>query len=323
MESEIADAVRAARADGGPVEVAGAGSVLACLPDPPSAGRVVVGEHRGIVSHEAEDLTVVVRAGTRVGELDEALAEAGQECPIEGLGSTVGGRVSTGLSGVRALGAGPVREWVLGGRLVTDRGEVVRFGGRTVKNVTGYDLSRLLCGSWGTLGILTELTLRLRPRPRSSRWYVAGDADRDLGSLAGPGAVVRTRTGTHVLLEGHPEDCAEQAHRFGLAGSDDAPRFPAGVRISVPPGRMDEVLPHLPGDYAAELRVGIIHADPGTGPLGQLRRLCESMGGRLLVLDRSGRLPVFGEPGPAGELSARVKRSLDPDGLFAPWRFSQ
>ncbi|NIP58425.1 MAG: glycolate oxidase subunit GlcE, partial [Gemmatimonadetes bacterium] len=88
---------------------------------------------------------------------------------------TVGGRIASGLTGIRRLGVGHVREWALGGRLVTARGEAMRFGGPTVKNVTGYDLPRLLCGSWGTLAVLTELTLRVRPLPAFSGWFSTED----------------------------------------------------------------------------------------------------------------------------------------------------
>ena len=131
----------------------------------------------GIVTVEAADMTVRVRAGTTVVELDAALAEVGQAVALPAWpGATVGGVLAVGRSGLRRLGWGAVRDTVLEVRYVSAAGTVVTAGGPTVKNVSGFDLCRLLVGSLGTLGLLAEVVLRTRPLPATERW-LAGPAD--------------------------------------------------------------------------------------------------------------------------------------------------
>jgi glycolate oxidase FAD binding subunit len=139
-------------------------------------GRKVEGEvidsraHRGIVSYDPTELVITARAGTPLAKLQAALDEAGQmlscEPPSFGGDATVGGMVATGLSGPRRPWSGSVRDMVLGTRLITGHGKHLRFGGEVMKNVAGYDLSRLLVGSFGCLGLLTEVSLKVLPKPR-------------------------------------------------------------------------------------------------------------------------------------------------------------
>ncbi|MGH7555363.1 MAG: FAD-binding protein [Longimicrobiales bacterium] len=319
-EVDIVDAVCCCHASDSSLEIEGTGSLLAQLPPSPSCQRLSLCEHRGIVSYDPADLTVTVRAGTMLADLDCELERHGQECPIEGPGRSVGGRVASALSGLRRLGSGPVRDWLLGMRVVTADGTIVRFGGPTVKNVTGYDLTRLVCGSWGTLAVFTEITLRLRPRPAFRAWYVTDLPERELLRVLRATSIVRRRERTHVLLEGHPADCLQQVGRCGLIQSPP-PRLPAGLRLAVPPAHINNTLARIDSDYAAEIGVGIIHADSRTNNLLALRRHCEALGGRLLVLKRDAGVPAFGGRGPS-DFHDRVKHALDPRGLFAPWRFA-
>ena len=115
---------------------------------------------------------MTVGAGTTCAELDAVLAERGQECPLDprDATATVGGVIACGLSGVRRLRHGPLRDQVLEVRFVTADGRLVKAGGPTVKNVTGYDLPRLLVGSFGTLGLLSQVTLRCRPIAKARAW---------------------------------------------------------------------------------------------------------------------------------------------------------
>ena len=133
--------------------------------------RLSIAGYRGVVSYEPTELVVTARAGTRVSDLDALLAEQDQmfgfEPPHFGIGATLGGTVSAGLSGPRRPYAGSVRDAVLGVRCLTAAGEVLRFGGQVMKNVAGFDLSRLLCGSFGTLAILLEVSVKVLPRPSS------------------------------------------------------------------------------------------------------------------------------------------------------------
>ncbi len=138
-------------------------------------GRAVEGEplnvsgHRGIVDYQPSELVVTVRGGTPLAELEQVLAAEGQmlgfEPPHFGP-ATIGGAVAAGLSGPRRPFAGAVRDFVLGVKLLTGRGEVLSFGGRVMKNVAGFDLARVLAGSLGTLGVILEVSLKVLPMPQ-------------------------------------------------------------------------------------------------------------------------------------------------------------
>lgn len=133
--------------------------------------------YRGIVAYEPTELVITARAGTPLAEIEAALREKGQmlafEPPHFGPGATLGGCIAAGLSGPRRPYAGAVRDFVLGVRLLDGKGAELRFGGRVMKNVAGYDVSRLMAGSLGTLGVLLEVSLKVLPIP-------AADATRHL-----------------------------------------------------------------------------------------------------------------------------------------------
>lgn len=139
-------------------------------------GRQVTGEildtrpHRGIVSYDPTELVLTARAGTPLDEVEAALATHGQMLPFEpphfGPSATIGGAIACGLSGPRRPWAGSARDYVLGTRVITGHGKLLRFGGEVMKNVAGYDVSRLLAGSFGCLGLLTEVSLKVLPKPR-------------------------------------------------------------------------------------------------------------------------------------------------------------
>jgi glycolate oxidase FAD binding subunit len=157
------------------------------------AGDVLdVSGYRGIVAYEPTELYITARCGTPLAEVEAALAEKGQmlafEPPRFG-GATVGGCVAAGLSGPRRQQAGAVRDFVLGVKLVDGTGQVLDFGGQVMKNVAGYDVSRLLAGSMGTLGVLAEVTLKVLPRPVAEQTLVfaldEGEAIRRLNEWGG------------------------------------------------------------------------------------------------------------------------------------------
>ncbi|GIZ52938.1 glycolate oxidase subunit GlcE [Noviherbaspirillum aridicola] len=125
--------------------------------------------YSGIVDYEPTELVITARCGTPLAEIEAALAERRQmlafEPPRFGAGSTIGGVVAAGLSGPRRQAAGAVRDFVLGAALMDGKGEVLRFGGQVMKNVAGYDVSRLLAGSLGTLGLILDVSLKVLPVP--------------------------------------------------------------------------------------------------------------------------------------------------------------
>jgi glycolate oxidase FAD binding subunit len=135
----------------------------------PTGELVEMGGYSGIVAYEPKELVLTVRAGTPVVEVEKALAAERQMLPFEpphyGPGGTVGGAVAAGLSGPRRPYAGSVRDFVLGARVVNGKGEDLSFGGRVIKNVAGYDVSRAMAGALGTLGAITEVSFKVLPRP--------------------------------------------------------------------------------------------------------------------------------------------------------------
>jgi len=139
--------------------------------------------YAGIVDYEPTELVVTARCGTPLSDLEKILRERNQLLPFEpphfGPGATLGGCVAAGLAGPRRAAAGAVRDFVLGAKLVDGRGRALQFGGAVMKNVAGYDVSRLLAGSLGTLGVIVEASLKVLPRPPCERTLrlEAGEGD--------------------------------------------------------------------------------------------------------------------------------------------------
>jgi glycolate oxidase FAD binding subunit len=163
----IVDAIRLAADSHTPLRLRGGGSkdfyggLL--------AGDVLdVSSFRGIVAYEPTELYITAKAGTPLAEIEAALAEQGQMLAFEPphfAGATLGGAIAAGLAGPRRQQAGAVRDFVLGVKLVDGTGQVLDFGGQVMKNVAGYDVSRFIAGSLGTLGVIAEATLKVLPRP--------------------------------------------------------------------------------------------------------------------------------------------------------------
>ena len=158
-----------------PLRIAGGGSWL-------DAGRPVRAERTlplrdesGVTAYVPADLTITVRAGTRLSEIEATARQSNQWLPLDPYGSrdgTIGATIATASAGPLSSSFGLPRDLVLGLEFINGRGEVVRAGGKVVKNVAGFDLSRLLTGSWGSLGVITELTLRLYALPEADRTFV-------------------------------------------------------------------------------------------------------------------------------------------------------
>lgn len=168
LAEEFCAQVAAADRAGSPLRIMGGGTKAFYGREVDGSPLDVTG-HQGITHYDPVELVVSVRAGTPVYGLEQTLAEAGQQLPFEpphfGAAATVGGMVATGLSGPRRPWSGAVRDFVLGTRLITREGRHLRFGGEVMKNVAGYDLSRLVTGAQGTLGVITEVSLKVLPRP--------------------------------------------------------------------------------------------------------------------------------------------------------------
>ena len=207
-----------------------------------SRGEVCdVGEYRGIVAYEPKELVLTVRAGTPLAEVEGALAAERQMLPFEPphFGeATIGGIVATGLSGPRRAYAGSVRDFVLGTRIVNGKGEDLAFGGRVIKNVAGYDVSRLMTGALGTLGVITEISFKVLPRPPAEATlafdFNEADAITNANHWAGqplPISATAWQDGVlRVRLSG--AETAVQAARVKLGGEliDDAGKYWDDVR---------------------------------------------------------------------------------------------
>lgn len=168
---QFADTIRIAAECKAPLHICGGGSKE--FYGNPTVGQNIsmldVTAYSGIVAYEPTELVVTARTGTRLADLEAELYKHRQmlafEPPHFGIAATLGGCVATGLSGPRRASVGAVRDFVLGVRMLDGRGDDLRFGGQVMKNVAGYDISRLMTGSMGTLGLLLEISLKVLPLP--------------------------------------------------------------------------------------------------------------------------------------------------------------
>jgi glycolate oxidase FAD binding subunit len=243
-------------------------------------------------------MTVRVRAGTTVAELDDVLGAHGQCVAMPAFeGATVGGVVAVGHSGIRRLGWGPVRDTVLEVRYVSADGRLIKGGGPTVKNVSGYDIPRLFVGSLGTLGIIAELVLRTRPVPPCEQWF-SGETDPFalLHLLHRPACVMWDGTTTWLLLDGHPDDVEAQGRLAGLQETHGPPPSLSAMphRWSLPPSQLRSLPSDGHGPFLAEVGVGVVH--------------------RGVAQPREPLDPVV------VELHRRMKAVFDPSGRLAPGR---
>jgi FAD/FMN-containing dehydrogenase len=280
----------------GPVAIEG-GRTQWSVGGAPAAGCRFVRAPVGVVTHLPAEMTVRVGAGTSVGELHAALAQHDQVTVLEGPpGATVGGLLAVGQSGVRRLRNGPLRDALLEARYVSAAGRLVTAGGPTVKNVTGFDLCRLLVGSIGTLGLIGEVVLRTRPRPEASQWLAARvTPEVARAAFFRPASVLWDGDTTWVLLEGHAVDVdAERraARDAGFAPVGGPPKLPAH-RWSVPPGDIRSRRPNR-GRCVAEIGVGLLHCDEPSPPV----EIAE----------------------PIAALHRRMKEQFDPSGRLNPGR---
>ena len=296
----------------------------------------------GIAHYEPTELVISARAGTPLAELERELAAQGQmlafEPPrFEGR-ATIGGTVASGLSGPRRAYCGAVRDFVLGIEMIDGQGRLLRFGGKVIKNVAGFDVSRLMAGSLGTLGLLTEVTLKTTPRPRAEctlRFEMA--QAQALESMARWAArpLPLSATGWHdgvlsVRLSG--ADAAVRAAREALGGEiiGDADEYWESVReqrlaffaaaaelwrVSLPAH-----VPELPSAGATLIEWGgSLRWLPGPQDSVALRALATRMGGHA-TLYRAREKPSAGTFQPLSpamlSLHKRLKAAFDPHRIF-------
>ena len=317
-------------------------------------GRPVQGDaldmtpYRGIVSYEPTELVLTARAGTPLAEIEAALAAQRQMLPFEpphfGTGATLGGCIATGLSGPRRAYAGAVRDYVLGVRMMDGKGEDLRFGGQVIKNVAGYDVSRLMAGSLGTLGLLLEVSLKILPLPAEeltlrfnmaqrealdmmNRWAAQplslsatchhdGELSVRLSGATAAIKSVRQKLGGEIVADATSfwHSVREQRHPFFHAGETlwrlSLPSTAAAISV---PGRQLV-------EWGGALRWLAGDASPAT-----IRAAASALGGEATLFRSPQPIaePFHPLPAPLLVIHQRLKQSFDPHGIFNPGRMYQ
>jgi glycolate oxidase FAD binding subunit len=350
--ARLIDQVDGARAQRAPLEICGGGTKR-FYGEAPAGAPLDVTELSGISSYEPTELVVTARAGTRLEDLEAALQQHGQCLPFEpprfGPGGTVGGMVAAGLSGPARASVGSVRDHVLGVTLLNGRSEVLTFGGQVSKNVAGYDVSRLLVGSLGVLGIICDVSMKVLPASVATTtltfdWDVQ-QALENLSLWAGqPWPINATAwhgERLHVRLAGARAAVATACERLGgermetaaartwwLAVRDQSAEFftldPASSargealwRLSVP-----AVAPALalPGQQFIEWS-GAQRWWRTMASAAEVRDAAARAGGHATLMRGAERSQVFA---PLNSVLMRVhqglKKAFDPDGIFNPGR---
>ncbi len=345
--ASLAETVREAAASGTALCIRGGGT-KDFYGNAPRGEPLETGSLRGIVAYEPSELYLTARAGTPLAEVEAALAAQGQmlsfEPPHFGDGATVGGCVAAGLAGPRRASQGTafggVRDFVLGARLLDGRGRLLAFGGTVMKNVAGYDVARLLAGSLGILGVITEVTLKVLPRPvrettlrlrmdearalealnewGGQPWPLSASAWHDgilLLRLSGAPAAITAARGAFggEELEGGPvwEALREQRHAF-FAG--DAPLW----RVSVP----STAAPVDLGDEQLIEWGGALRWLRSRRPIAEVRARAAALGGHATLFRGGDRSQgVFAPLSPAQlAIHRRLKAEFDPAGIMNPGR---
>ncbi len=346
-EAMIAAVVAEARAARRPLLVEGYGSKSAMLRPVQAAATISTRNHGGITLYSPRELVIAARAGTPLAEIEAALAEKGQQLTAEppdlsallggGRTQSWGGIVAANLSGPRRVAWGAMRDHVLGMRVINGRGQVIRAGGRVLKNVTGLDLCKLITGSHGTLGIMTEITVKVLPAPPASGSVIIRGLSAAHGvaalsaALGSPFGVSGAAwlpawaadgipaLGSQSLTVIRVEDFAESvAYRLERLASVVAP-FGRAERLEEAESRqawraIRDVTPIRPGPADAVWQVS---TRPSRGPA--LLDLAEAAGARGLLDWGGGRLWLTG-PGTEALHGAIQQASWDLGGTFTLMR---
>ncbi|MEZ5343246.1 MAG: FAD-binding protein [Acidimicrobiales bacterium] len=250
------------------VHVVGGGTNATFGGTPDAMSRPVVAPS-GIVEFTADEMIVRVGAGTPVVELAHALAEHGQMVALPGSGpATVGGALAVGRSGLFQVGYGLVRDTLLEAQYVTPTGQLLQAGAPVVKNVSGFDLCRLLVGSLGTIGLMAEVVLRTRPLPPASQWLSGPLTPADILTIVTrPSSLVATSTSAYVCVEGNGTDVERLSaalQQRGMVESSGPPDVATRRRRTTVMGH--ETAGLASNEIALPL-TGVVFLDPDTNDL--------------------------------------------------------
>jgi glycolate oxidase FAD binding subunit len=357
-EAELSDLICAAQ---GPLRIAGGRT--RDIGKPVAGELLETGGMRGITLYEPGALTLVVQAGTPLAEVEAALASESQRLPFEPVdlrallgrngAPTVGGMVATNASGPRRVQVGACRDSLIGVRFIDGAGAVIKNGGRVMKNVTGYDLVKLMAGSWGTLGVLSECSFKLLPVPETQATLLSEALDlpqavdlmsRALGTPYEVNGAARDEAGRVALrIEGFAEqvryrlgalqdalggewEIIEGAASGGIwAGIRDVTGFAGRAgdvwRISVRPSDAPALVARIGAPVLLDWGGGLIWALVPEGT--DLRARLGAFHGHATLIRGSeatrAALPVFQpEAAPVAALSAGLRAKFDPRGILNP-----
>ncbi len=348
LQSTVKDAIT----NRSPLYIQGGGS-KSFYGNPVEAEVLNISPHTGIIDYDPTELCVTVRAGTRLTELVELLAAHQQilpfEPPIYSNSATIGGAIATGISGPRRAYTGSVRDAILGVQIINGHGEIVTFGGQVMKNVAGYDLSRLMVRSLGTLGVILNVSVRLLPKPELDKSFTfkasqqdALDFFQDLRVQQHPisattwqddQAVIRV-SASQKIIESTFEKLNKQKSGEMLSDSDT---FWQGIRdhkaafftdsskplwrISLP--QPCEEITRLNDDQLIEWSGGQRWVNSNIAP-NIIHNIIESHGGFATCFKREHpgtvKFPVL-QPNVL-QLHQQLKRKMDPHGIFNPNRIN-
>jgi glycolate oxidase FAD binding subunit len=351
----LIERIHAARNAGAQLDIRGSGS-KGFYGETPQGEAFDVTGLSGISSYEPTELVVTARCGTTLAELETVLAEKGQCLPFEpphfGAGATVGGMVAAGLSGPSRATVGAVRDFILGATMLNGRGELLSFGGQVMKNVAGYDVSRVLAGSMGTLGVICEVSLKVlpvapatatlrfpmsqadalqqlnrwggQPLPiNASAWWSDMLVVRLRGALAAVNAAIATLGGE--LIEGADagdfwHGLREHSDEF-FVGAKRAVKSGSGIalwRVSVP-----QTAPPLalPGEELLEWG-GAQRWLCSALPAAAVRDAAARAGGHATLFYSAGKVGGVFAPlqSPLDRIHRELKKAFDPAGIFNPGR---
>lgn len=357
LTTALTEQVRAASAAGRPLALRGAGTKSRLGRSVPDAAEPLdLAGHTGIINYQPKELVITARCGTTLDAIDAVLAGHGQQIPFEPPrlgardqpGATLGGTIACGLSGPARPCAGAARDLVLGARVLTGRAQILRFGGEVMKNVAGYDCSRLMVGAFGTLGVLLDVSLKVLPIPPFSRtlvqacdqvtalermnrwaarplpitatcWLDVGDGGRLWVRLAGAGQGVRA---AQSVIGGEPladaqaaafwtESIREQQHGF-FGG--DLPLW----RLALPQATAPL---ELPGPQLLEWGGAQRWLRSAAQPAA-IRAVVSRVGGHATLFRGGDRTGAVFQPlaAPLLALHRRLKHAFDPQGLLNPGR---
>ncbi len=307
------------------------------------AGEIVdTRAHAGIIDYEPSELVITARCGTALSQIEATVAQHGQflafEPPAFGAEPTIGGVVAAGLSGPRRASAGAARDFVLGASLMNARGELLHFGGQVMKNVAGFDVSRVLSGSLGILGLITQMSLKVLPRPRAEATLqfecAAAEALARFNAWRAqplPISAAAWHAGiASVRLSGAPS--AVRSARDVIGGETlDETRSEAWWR-----SLRDQMLPFFREGSARLWRLSLPATTPldaadagliewsgalrwlrSDAPAGEIRAQAERAGGTATLWHGERNGTMFHPLAPANlELHRRLKNEFDPHAIF-------